>query len=57
VVHLNEYHSDYTEDKKALYDAYCSTVMSGEDQHFGQLIGKLQKALSADAFTNEEVVM
>jgi hypothetical protein len=57
VVHLNEYHSDYTEDKKALYDAYCSTVLSGEDQRFGQLIGKLQKALSADAFTNGEVVM
>lgn len=45
-----------TVEAQQTFDEYKETVLTGQDQGFGQLMNKLEAALSADAFYNDNVV-
>lgn len=50
------YLRNYTSDLSAEFIAYKAMVVSGQDSGFGSLMGRLEAALSVDAFDNESVV-
>eukprot|EP01038_Epipyxis_sp_PR26KG_P013685 gene13685-18361_t len=47
---------DYTIELEEEFNRYKTVIMSGQDTGFGQLMGKLEAALAANAYDNDAVV-